>query len=157
MKLEIKEYFEAIKNKTTIEPKILFEAGSKTGEDAYLLATNAGVPAEGVYVMEPHVTMYENIVRDYPFYKVFNLALYNEEKDLNFHAANDLEDGRSSLMERDIYNKGFTSCTVQARRMDSFMEEHNIDSIDMFKLDVEGASYEVLEGFGARIDDLKSV
>jgi len=29
--------------------------------------------------------------------------------------------------------------------------------VDVFKLDVEGASYEVLESFGERIDDLKSI
>ena len=33
----------------------------------------------------------------------------------------------------------------------------NIDSVDFVKIDVEGCTYEVLEGFGERIRDVKCI
>jgi uncharacterized protein YqgQ len=39
--------------------------------------------------------------------------------------------------------------------MDNFMRQNNISTVDFLKLDVEGASYEVLEGFGERLKDIK--
>ena len=37
------------------------------------------------------------------------------------------------------------------------MEKHNIQKFDFIKLDVEGCSYEVLEGFGTRLKDVKAI
>ena len=46
---------------------------------------------------------------------------------------------------------------VRAIRMDKFMEQNNIDKIDFLKIDVEGCSYEVLEGFGNRLADVNCI
>jgi len=66
-RIELVNYVDVIKRKTTIrKPKILFEAGSKTGEDIVYLARELRVPDEGVFVVEPHKRFYDNICRDYP-------------------------------------------------------------------------------------------
>jgi hypothetical protein len=41
--------------------------------------------------------------------------------------------------------------------MDNFMKENGIEKIDFLKLDVEGCSYEVLEGFGNRLADVNCI
>ena len=41
--------------------------------------------------------------------------------------------------------------------MDTFMEQNNIEKIDFLKIDVEGCSYEVLEGFGRRLIDVNCI
>jgi hypothetical protein len=40
--------------------------------------------------------------------------------------------------------------------MDDFFAKHNIGTIDVCKVDVEGCTYEVLQGFGNRIADVNS-
>ena len=157
MRIELDNYIKVLKEKTTIEPKVLFEAGSKTGDDAEFLAKQLGVPDSGVYVCEPHSEFYKKILEKYPQHTVMNIALFNEEGELEFNEANNLDDGRSSLMGKDIYQKDFSIIKVKAKRMDNLMEELGLETVDVFKLDVEGASYEVLESFGERIDDLKSI
>jgi len=156
-RIELVNYVDVLKRKTTIEPKVLFEAGSKTGDDAAYLAEQLSVPDEGVFVIEPHSKFFKTIEEKYPQFTVLNLALFDVEGTLFFHEADNLDDGRSSLMERDIYKKDFTKVEVEAKRMDNLMEEHGLETVDAFKLDVEGASYEVLKSFGDRIDDLKSI
>lgn len=156
-RIELVSYVKMLKEKTTIEPKVLFEAGSKTGDDAKWLAEQLGVPDEGVFVVEPHSKFHQQIAEKYPQFKVLNLALFDKEGFLTFHEADNLDDGRSSLMDRDIYEKDFTEVEVEAKRVETLMEEYGLESIDAFKLDVEGASFEVLESFGDRIDDLKSI
>ena len=41
--------------------------------------------------------------------------------------------------------------------MDDFIEKYNIDQIDVCKIDVEGCTYEVLEGFGNKLNIVKSL
>jgi len=156
-RIELSNYVRVLKEKTNIEPKILFEAGSKTGDDALWLSKNLSIPSEGVYVVEPHSKFFADINEKYPQFTVLNLAIFNKDGKMDFHEADNLDDGRSSLMDRQIYEKDFTKKEVRTIRMDTLMSELNIDTVDVFKLDVEGASYEVLESFGERIDDLKSV
>jgi len=156
-RIEIEKYIEILSRKTNISPNNLFEAGSRDGDDAVYLATQMGVPLGNVYVIEPHSTMYENISKKYPNLNVFNFALFNENGTMIFNEAENLDDGRSSLMSRDIYQTNFAKREVPTYRIDTFMEDNGVNSIDAFKLDVEGASYEVLESFGNRICDLKSI
>jgi hypothetical protein len=44
---------------------------------------------------------------------------------------------------------------VRSVRMDAFMKKHGLGEIDILKLDVEGCNYEVLEGFGKRLGNVK--
>jgi FkbM family methyltransferase len=156
-RIELSNYVKVLKEKTNIEPRVLFEAGSKTGDDALWLAQNLSIPNEGVFVVEPHSKFFSDIVGKYPQFTVLNLAIFNKDGTMVFHEADNLDDGRSSLMDREIYTKDFTRKEIKTVRMDTLMKELDIDTVDAFKLDVEGASYEVLESFGECIDDLKSV
>lgn len=156
-RIELSNYVKVLREKTNIEPRILFEAGSKTGDDALWLAKKLSIPNEGVFIVEPHSKFFSDIIQKYPQFTVLNLAIFNKNGTMVFHEANNLDDGRSSLMDREIYTKNFTQKEVKTVRMDTLMKELNIDTVDTFKLDVEGASYEVLESFGERICDLKSV
>ena len=41
--------------------------------------------------------------------------------------------------------------------MDKLIKDNNIKHIDILKIDVEGATYEVLEGFGNELNMVKSI
>ena len=63
--------------------------------------------------------------------------------------------GLSSILNLTKYDTN--SVKVKAVRMDTFMQEHDISNIDFLKLDVEGCNFEVLEGFGDRLSDIKCI
>jgi FkbM family methyltransferase len=61
-----------------------------------------------------------------------------------------------------IFNRGDQYGTeivksVPCSRIETLCKELNIDQPDMVKLDVEGASYEVLVGFGALLSGVKTI
>lgn len=157
MRVEIENYIKSIKDLTTISPKNVFEIGSKTGDDAVYIANSFNILEKNVYVFEPHAKFNKSIKEKYPNINLFQQAVFNENAKMVFYEAENLDDGRSSLLSRDIYNKDFTKKNVNTVRMDKFLKDWGISQIDLLKLDVEGASYEVLEGFGKRLKDLKSV
>ena len=69
-------------------------------------------------------------------------------------------DGVSGLLDRpDLYNQEFTNTKVIKVNSITGSELLNtIDrDIDLCKIDVEGASYEVLQGFGNAIEDIKLI
>ena len=76
----------------------------------------------------------------------------------SFNAALDHDDGRSSILQRNIYNAdNFEVVECESKRLDTFIEEQDILYIDIFKLDVEGLSYEVLESMGDSIKLVKCI
>lgn len=156
-RIELINYPRYIKNRTILNVENVFEIGSKTGDDAIWLAEQFDLSHDKVYIFEPHEKLYSLIDNKFPQANTYQMAVYNKSSILSFNQANNLDDGRSSLLERDIYSTDFTSKKVQTIRMDDFMRLNNISKIDILKLDVEGAAFEVLEGFGEQIKNLNSV
>jgi FkbM family methyltransferase len=156
-RIELDKYEEIISN-TSIDPVNVVEIGSQNGWDAERLCTSFNVCASNVYIIEAHPGFYQTIKADYPEYNVYNLAGSNVNGTVSFNAAKNFDDGRSSFLQRDIYDSDiFVSIDVDSIRMDRFMVEHNLDTIDVLKIDVEGATHQVLEGFGERLKDVKSI
>jgi hypothetical protein len=50
-------------------------------------------------------------------------------------------------MYRDIYDAMADKITVKGYTMDHFVDAYDIDAIEAMKIDVEGATYSVLQGF----------
>ena len=142
----------------SINPSVILEVGSHNGEDAERLQKRFDVEPSQVHVVEAHPTFYKDIVDKYPEYSVYNFAANNVSGTVSFNAALDFDDGRSSVLQRDIYNAdNFEVVECESKRLDSFIEDQGIESIDIFKLDVEGLSYEVLEGMGDLISKVKCI
>jgi FkbM family methyltransferase len=142
---------------TTIEVKNIFEIGANFAQDADYLAYRFKINPQNVYVFEAHPELYKAIVKLHKF-NAYNYAVFNEEKDIAFNIVpiNSGNTGLSSVFELD--NKIVSEkVSVKAIRMDNFMNKSNIGMIDFLKLDVEGATYEVLEGFGERIRDIRAM
>jgi FkbM family methyltransferase len=158
---ELTNYVSAVQRFSTIRPEILFEAGTKDGKDSIFLAQELNIPHQGVYLFEPNQMLYKKLEQDTALDQMNKIpaALYNQTCQLKFYEALNSDDGRSSLLDRpEIYSDPslFKVVQVDAIRLDEFMESKSIDFIDLFKLDVEGATMEVLEGAGTRLQDIKS-
>jgi FkbM family methyltransferase len=150
-KLQI--YIDYIKNGTVLEIKNVFEIGANFAQDADYLMEQFELEAKDIYVFEAHPEIYKAIKKIHKF-NAFNNAVFNEESEIEFNINPlDYKDtGWSS-----IFIEGIEKIKVKAIRMDSFMERNNIREIDFLKIDVEGATYHVLEGFGERIKDIKCI
>jgi len=157
-RIELDNYELILKSARTFTCNNVIEIGSQNGWDAERLANTFDIKPSDVYIIEAHPGFYQFIKKHYPDYNVFNLAGSNKNGTVMFNAAKNLDDGRSSYLDRDIYHTDiFTGVEVESVRMDKFIEDNNIKDIDILKIDVEGATYEVLEGFGNTLDIVKTI
>lgn len=154
----MKKYVDLIKQKFT--PKTVLEIGSRDGHDACCMMAEANANEQDVYVVEPNPTQANYIKKTYPKYNLIEKAIFNVKGKLTFNQVihNDLGFvGVSSLLDRndnfygDVgYNK-IEVDVITGEELLSFLPD-----IDLCKIDVEGATYEVLESFGDKISQIKS-
>ncbi len=64
--------------------------------------------------------------------------------------------GTSSLLKSESNNR-YKKIHVKTIRMETWMQDNNVDEIDFLKIDTEGVSYEILEGFGSMIEKVKVI
>jgi FkbM family methyltransferase len=150
-KLQI--YIDYIKKGTNIEVENIFEIGANFAQDADYLMESFFLKPENIYVFEAHPEIYGAVKAIHNF-NAYNYAVFNENKELEFNI-NPLtheDTGWSS-----IFVVADKKIKISGIRMDSFMEEHSIKNIDFLKIDVEGATYHVLDGFGSRLKDVKCI
>lgn len=74
-----------------------------------------------------------------------NLALGDENKEVNLYRFTNLPDGFSSL-SNEMDRSNFETFPVQMMKLNLYLEEKKIDRVDFVKLDVEGAELLFLEG-----------
>jgi FkbM family methyltransferase len=161
--ISIEEWFDIVDRQCTFKPKIIMEIGSMDGADASKLAKYYN--ANDVFIIEAHNAFAERIKEDYPGYSVFNLAASKVNQQALFKAVGVFSEnkGMSSLLDRDedaypSYGvEYYNEVMVDAVRMDYFCEQVGISEIDLLKIDVEGATFDVLEGFGDLLWFVKSV
>ncbi|MDR2210127.1 MAG: FkbM family methyltransferase [Spirochaetaceae bacterium] len=150
-KLQI--YIDYVKKDTTIAVTNIFEVGANFAQDADYLMESFFLKPENIYVFEAHPEIYEAIKKIHNF-NAYNYAVFNENREMEFNI-NPLtheNTGWSSL----FWETG-TKIKVDAIRMDDFMNNNNIKTIDFLKIDVEGATYHVIDGFGSRLKDVKCI
>lgn len=127
----------------------VIELGSRDGHDALTMSTL--FHADRVITIEANPECYEDIQRTYPQFENYNCAINNRTGPVEFFAMSHDNPswalGQSSLLNRDIYDRGATKIVVDGLTMDDFTDINNITSIEAMKIDVEGATFQVLEGF----------
>lgn len=155
-------YVNLVEKFCIFKPRNIFEIGANYAQDAEYLRKSFDIDEKDVYIFEPHPQILAEVKRMYNFNAV-DLAVSNVNGKTVFHAIdvkkNEYKNsGISSLRNGLTTNKNnFIDVEVELIRMDDFMRQHQIDSIDFLKLDVEGMNYEVLEGFGERLANVKAI
>lgn len=165
--LGLDSHIDWVKTYTNIDVQTIMEIGANFCQDSDYLSMIFGVKPENVWCFEAHPEIFAAAKKIHPNFNIFNNAVFNVEKDMvfNMYPIDCVNTGVSSLLKLvqkslDVSGVGkFTTrpYNVKSIRMDNFMDAHNIKSIDFLKLDAEGVNYEVLQGFGSRIQDIKVI
>ena len=155
-------YKDIITTKTTIAPKTILEIGSRDGDDAEKLRQLFGLSSENVWVVEPNPIQNEKIKVKYPNINLITTPIFNSETPIIFNCVNvdnQVLNGVSSLLNR--VDNLYDTITTMKIELTPILGSKLIDMIgvdvDLCKIDVEGATYEVLESFGEKLKKIKSI
>lgn len=145
---------------TTISPHVIFEVGANYAQDAAYLADSWNIAHSDVYVFEPHPSI-ASAVSDHYEFEVTQKAVSNVSGFLTFNAVNinkTSNSGISSLLRHSVNDPTDVDCvTVEVIRLDDFVRARGISSIDFLKVDVEGMTFEVLDGLGEFIHNVACI
>jgi FkbM family methyltransferase len=138
-----------------------FEIGCRDGDDANYVTEHLGI--KNVYCFEPNPRLFSEIKLKYPSFNVYPFAISDYDGEASFNAIRgdyglDIQ-GVSSLKKRtdDLYEGKIDVITVPVLKFSSFIEQNNISHIDLVKIDVEGLTLEVLQGFGKYLNKTKMI
>ncbi len=131
-------------------PVGFLEIGSLDGEDAKLISDFYKVQS---YVIEPNPFSYQDIILSHPEIKAFNYAFSDKDGECLFNAVKSKDKYKCSVSSV-LNNKNIfilNKVVVKSKRGDTFLQEENIP-VNFVKIDVEGFSYQVIKGFGKKIN-----
>ncbi len=120
-------------------PKTIVDVGAHIGMASILFAHN--YPMARIIAIEPESSNFASLLRNTAPYKTIT----------PIHAALWREDGKVSLGTSNAHPKGASQVVadggqqVRSITMDTLMRETGIDSIDLLKVDVEGAEIEIFD------------
>jgi FkbM family methyltransferase len=153
-------FIEWIKTYSSLRPKNVFEIGANMGQDAEALRAGFGIKPNKVWVFEPHPDLFSCITKKYRF-NSYSVAASNYNGQITINLIDPKVNSNTGISSvrthKSIPREHFKRTKVKCMRMDNFIKTHKIKSIDFLKLDVEGANYEVLEGFGSELGQVKSI
>jgi len=143
-------YYEKNINKV---PQTIFEIGAREANDS--IGFKNRYPQSIVYAFEAHpdcyLAHYDNVIKNNVNY--YNIGMWDKETEIVFYDKN-ISSGISSFRNRgDQY--GTNKFILKTSTPLKFVNEKNIKSIDILKIDVEGCTYEILQGFGDFIKNIK--
>lgn len=155
-------YADLVERFCSFKPSNVFEIGANYAQDAEYLRKRFGLKESDVYVFEPHSAIIKAIRKLYNF-NSYDFAISNHNGRAVFHAIdianNEYKNSGISSLKKGLTtdSRNFIDIDVEVVRMDAFIQKNKIEAIDFLKLDVEGANYEVLEGFGSELSRVKSI
>lgn len=144
--------------------KTVIEVGANWGGDTERLATKNTI----VYAFEPTPQLVDHLIDKFKNNNnvhIIDAAVDEEEGSAIFNIAGTADWGCSSLYSftEDIHEKWkgrpdfhFTdTCIVNKVRLDSFIEDYKIDSVDYLWIDAQGNDFKVLKSLGDKVSLIK--
>jgi len=131
-------------------PEIIFDCGANIGFVTHRFLQL--FPSATVHAFEPNPTVFSTLLQAYAGeerVKPHPLAISNQSRTAVFNQ-ND-NSGTSSFFTPTAYNRRFYARTsrpleVTVTTIDEFSEQHQIERIDVLKLDLEGAEMDAIAG-----------
>jgi FkbM family methyltransferase len=127
-------------------PKIIFDIGGNIGITAIYLAKL--FPWASIYTFEPMPENFEILqknIKQYENIKAFNFGLGSKNGNFKVYLSSDLENygGVSFYPDTDgNQEESFISCEI--KNINEIILKLGIESIDLIKIDTEGAEYDIL-------------
>ena len=145
--------------------KTIVEVGANWGGDTKRFADESN---NFVYAFEPTPELFDHLCKTFSSYnnvKILPFAVDEEEGEAIFNIAGTGDWGCSSLytFDPEIHEKWegrpdfhFTNqVTVEKKRLDNFINENSIDSIDYLWVDAQGNDFKVMKSLGDKISIVK--
>ena len=136
----------------------IIDVGTRDGDDAEFLRQQLG--GKYIYVIDANPIAIEATMSRYPEFKVFQTAISNYNGTTSFVqiVSDKIDEAGSSSIENYSFFEGavYNTIDVDVIRMDKFIED-SVDQniIDVVKVDIEGYTYEFLEGLGSYLNNIK--
>lgn len=170
--LKYKEIFEE-------NPKNILEIGSRDGDDANYIKEYFNINDNNVHIVEPNPSSNKLIRNKFPKYNIYDFAISQIFGVIKFNSIDlskceytltieqeKMLNGMASIMERghytndpvdDILEKTQNWINVLSVDGKTLLKLINDDVYDIVKIDVEGATYNVLRSFGEDLKKLKYI
>lgn len=135
----------------TLSEPIIVDVGAHLGFFSLPLASLLHHPR--IYAVEPVSNTFhllEKNTQNMTSIKAFRLGLWNKKGNMNIYSNPHLLMYSSLFPERFTWDKHPHQESVRLTTLDSFCKENNINSIDLLKVDAEGAEEKILRG-GSRM------
>lgn len=129
-----------------IKPKVIFDIGGNIGITSIYLASI--FPSSKIYTFEPLKENFEILKKNtsqYTNIRVFNFGLGSKKGIFKVFLSDDKKNfgGVSFYAEVDgTKDHSVTECSVE--NINDFLEDNDINSVDLIKIDTEGAEYDIL-------------
>lgn len=153
MRLEInmQEYVDVVKKLfSDNEINNILEIGSLNGNDALFFKTH--FPKSNVYCIEGLPENYNLYLKNLSTITPINMVVADYDGEIVFHEKN--INGIHSILNRGN-EYGVKKQILKCQTMETICKEYRIDSLDMLKIDVEGASYQILKSMGNMFKTIK--
>jgi len=141
-------------------PGNIFEVGANFAQDAAYLARKWHLTPDNVVVFESHPEISGKVRNHYDFQVVPKaVAIVNSVMEFNaVKLGSTLNTGISSLLQHSVNDQTENEIVeVEVIRLDSFAEINGWKRIDFLKIDVEGMTFEVLEGLGDFLENVRYI
>ena len=139
-----REYFE------DKEIKNIMEIGSLNGYDSQFFKTH--YPEANVFCIEGLPDNYNHYLKDLTEITPINAVISDYDGVIQYHHKN--VNGIHGILDRG-QEYGSNVLELQCYTIKTICEKYNIDSIDLVKIDVEGATYEILNSMGEMLNTIK--
>jgi len=132
------------------EIKNIIEIGSLNGKDSLFFKDN--FINSNVYCIEGLPENFDNYLKDLTNIIPINIVVSDYDGEILFYKKN--VNGIHGILNRgDEY--GTETITLKCNTMKTICETYNIKSLDMVKIDVEGATYQILKSMGEMLQTIK--
>lgn len=155
-------YNNIIFNRDTIN---FFDIGSNTGSFIFLPLLNSTI---NCYAFEPNPLAYEALVENIEInnltnnVKSYNLGMWDTQKQMELKIPKDTTDSGlatfgddPSRFSYDNKSGEFTTHIIECETIDSMFEKLQLESLDIIKIDTEGAELSIIKGGEKTIREFK--
>lgn len=130
-----------------IEPKLIFDLGSNVGFSVIYFALK--YPDVKIYGFEPDPNVFLKLKKNISTFnnvEIFNLAVAGQdgERDFFIYPDKTISSSLTKRLDDQIAIK------ITSKRVDTLINDLKIDKIDLMKIDVEGAEYEIFSNLKQR-------
>lgn len=139
----------------------IIDLGSRDGEDAYYLSKE--LYGKKVYAIDANPDAIDIMTSRYPWMQIRYCAISDSNGETTFQRVRDADAsmvGCSSIYANKVANEPqfegkVDLINVPLKTMQTFMSEESLEVIDIIKVDTEGYTWQVLQGFGDKLNNVR--